>query len=263
MHPPRARALSTRLLLLLEVHNHRHARLRTLADRLDITVQAVSDYLKRLTNEGLVESAGGAWRPTKKGTALLHDTMRDLRRFVDESLGRLRIIEETYALADRRLHAEQEVGLYMRDGRLYAGPPRGLPSRGRARTEAEAGHLVLVGELKGMMRLEPAPLTLLVHPDFPTGAALERARREVRRGPTGPRRRLVAAHGLTSLAWIQALGLEAHLEFAAAAAAQDAAARGVPVLYFVPRPEAAALEASVRAEAAQRNAPLPLRRVEL
>ncbi len=262
MQAPRTKALSTRLLLLLEVHNHRHARLKTLAERLDVTVQAVSDYLKRLTNEGLVENVAGAWRPTKRGTALLHETMRDLRHFLDDAMGSLRIISQTHALADRTIHAEQDVGLYMRDGRLYAGPPRAGASRGVARTEAQAGQLVLVADLKGLIELRPAALTLVVHPEFPEGAPFESGRRAIRRLMDPKRRSLVAAHDQTSLAWVWALGLEVDLEFAPLAAAQEAARRGVPVFYFVSTADHAQTESAVRADF-QRSGPLPLRTVTL
>jgi predicted transcriptional regulator len=260
---PRTKALSTRLLVLLELHNHRHSKLKSLAERLDVTVQAVSDYLKRLSNEGLVEHVGGAWRPTKRGTAVLHETVIDLRRFVDDSMKHLRIIDETFALAERRVHAEQEVGLTMKDGRLHAGPARPGASRGVARTEADAGQLLLVGDLNGLLDLHPAPIQLLGHPDFPEGAALEHARRETKRATESRERVLIAAHALTSLAWVWALGLEVDLEFASLAAAQEAAERGVPVLYFVPEDERAACEARIAASTADRSEPVPVRSVRL
>lgn len=261
MGSPRTKSLSTRLLLLLEVHNQRHTRLRTLAERLDVTIQAVSDYLKRLSNEGLVESVGGVWRPTKLGTALLHDTMRDLRTFVDQAMGSLQIIEETLAIADRRLRSEQEVGLFLRDGRLVAGAPRGASSRGRTRTDAGAGQLVLVGDLKGILEIPPAPLTFIAHPDFPTPAGVDKVRRQLRRHRARSGRTLVAAHSTSSLAWAAALGLPVDLEFAPLAAAQEAAQRGVSVLYFVPASERAVVEAQLRAATGARRS-LPLRSVE-
>lgn len=263
MLAPRTKALSTRLLVLLELHNHRHTKLKTLAEQLDVTVQAVSDYLKRLSNEGLVEHVAGAWKPTKRGTAVLHETVLDLRRFVDDSMRHLRIIDETFALADRKIHAEQQVGLYMREGRLHAGPVKAGASKGVARTEADAGQLVLVGDLDGLLELHPAPIHFLGHPDFPDGAALEHARREAKRATDGRERVLVAAHGLTSLAWVWTLGLEVDLEFAPLAAAQEAAERGVPVLYFVPEDERAACEARIASATSDRSEPVPVRSVRL
>lgn len=257
------KTLATRVLLLLELHNQRHTRLRTVAERLDLTVQAVSDYLKRLTNEGLVEHVGGAWRPTKRGTAFLHATVVDLKRFSDEAVRSLRIIDATYALADGRVRSDQEVGLYMKEGRLHAGPATRAASRGRTRTEADAGQLVLVDGLEGLVELRPAPLTFLAHPDFPEGAPLERGRKEARRTLDGGHRVLVAAHGLPSLSWAWALGLEVDLEFAPLEAAIEAAERGVPVLYLVPDDDRAACEARVAQATADRSDPIPVRSVRL
>lgn len=263
MEPIRTKALSTRLMLLLEVHNHRHAKLKTLADRLDISVQAVSDYLKRLSNDELVEFQDGAWKPTKRGTAYLHQTMRGLRKFLDESMGSLRIIDETFALAADRIHADDEVGLLMKDGRLHASARAKSRSRGRARTEADAGQLLLVGDLKGMVELAPAPITFLAHPDFPTGPSLERARREAKRLNSTPQRLLVATHDLSSLAWAWALGLEVDLEFTPLAAAQDAAQRGVPVLYLVSHRDLPSCLATLQSSTLPGGSPIPVRSVSL
>lgn len=260
---PAAKPLNNRLLLLVEVHNRRHGQLRTLAERLGVTVQAISGYVTRLKREGLLEEVEGVWRPTKKGTDELHLHISELRRFLDENSAHLRIIQETLALAANRIRTGDPVGLVMRGGHLHAARSVAAASRGRAKTAAAPGQLVVVGDLRGIVDLRPAKLLFLAHPDLPSEAGLRRARRELGRARRGADRLVVAVHGLASVAWVRRLNVRTDLEFAPLAAALDAARRGVPVAYFVPRSDLAACLAT--AQESQRSAweQVPVRSVDV
>lgn len=229
-----SKSVSTRLLLLIELHRRRHAKLRPLAERLGITVQAVSVVLKRLTREDLVELRDGVWRPTQRGTEAVHQSMRDLRRFLDEAMGNLRIIDACVAQADGPVRPGEAVGLYMRDGRLRGATGVYAGSQGRALTRARTGELVRVGDLRGIVGLKPAALTLVAHPETLSAPQARRARRLVpgRRNRTGGVR--VGAHDLSSSVMLEQLGRSPDFEFAALPAALDAVRRGVPVQYWVP-----------------------------
>src|SRR5437899_5791929 len=76
---------STRLLFLYEVTTNRHTRLRTIAERLGMTVQGASEYAHGLQGDGLLVLANGEYRATKKGVELLHDGFLELRRFVERA----------------------------------------------------------------------------------------------------------------------------------------------------------------------------------
>lgn len=257
-----SKALSTRLLLLLEVHRRRHSRLRTLADRLGVTVQAVSLVLKRLTKEGLVENRAGVWRPTPVGTEAAHGSMRDLRRFVDDALGELRLIDETVAQADALVKPGDQVGLYMRDGRLRAAPRVYAGSHGRARTAGRSGDLVRVGDLRGIVALKPGGLTFVSHPEHPTHAQIRRAKNLLsRRDGKGGRR--LGAHGLASAVLLERLGRAADLEFAPLPAALEAVRRGVEVQYWVSTAELPECLATVAQANGNGPQSLAVRSVEL
>src|SRR5207249_1770849 len=81
--------VTTRLLFLFEVTTTRHTRLRTIAERLGMTVQGVSEYANGLQVDGLLVLADGEYRATKKGVELLHDQFVSLRGFVDRAGGDL------------------------------------------------------------------------------------------------------------------------------------------------------------------------------
>src|SRR5713226_3362535 len=76
---------STRVLFLYEVTTSRHTRLRTIAERLGMTVQGCSDYAHGLERDGLLSLVDGEYRATKKGVAFLHDGLSDLRGFVERA----------------------------------------------------------------------------------------------------------------------------------------------------------------------------------
>ena len=232
MAATQAKALSTRLLLLLEIHRRRHSRLRTLAEQLGVTVQGVSLALKRLTRDRLVENRAGVWRPTPLGTEAIHGSMRDLRRFVDDALGELRLIDETVAQADARMKPGDEVGLYMRDGRLRAAPRVYAGSHGTARSRGRRGELVRVADLHGIVALKPGRLTFVSHPETPTPSQWRRARGLLgRRGASSGAR--LGAHGLASAVLLERLGRSPDFEFAPLPSALDAVRRGVEVQYWV------------------------------
>lgn len=245
-----AKPVSTRLLLLLEIHNRPHAKLRPLAARLGVTTQAVSVVLRRLAKEGLVEPRDEVWRPTQRGTDALHRAMRDLQRFVEDSMGDLRVIEETIVQADASIRRGEKVGLYMRDGRLRAAPRVYAGSVGRATAGARRGELVPVGELRGIVALRPAEVTFVGHPLRLSPSQKLRARRLLRSAGEDSK---VAAHELESAVLVEGLGARIDFEFAPLSASLDAARRGVPVLYWVPSARLAECLASV----SQRNGEAP------
>jgi putative transcriptional regulator len=256
--PSRDLGLSTRLLLMLEVHNGKHTRQRTLAEKLDITVQAVSDALRRLTEEGLVHNEKGTWKPTPKGTDWLHRHVLDLKLVVQDALGRLEIIKECIALASSPIRAGETVGLFMREGQLWAEAGRRSRSKGVAANSAQADGLVHVKKLEGIVELKPGTIHVLGHATLPDAEAETAFRRHLERLEQAR----IAVHDAASRAFIHRLGRRPDLEFAPTASAIDAASRGVDVLYLVPHVEAPAVLAELSEAKDAEGEPLRIRTLE-
>src|SRR2546422_5499465 len=89
----------TKLLLLLELTSRRHSRLKGLADKLDMTVAGVSEYVKAMEEEGLAHRVGGEYRATRRGVEFLQERFRTLRAFVESSAREMAIIEQVVAIA--------------------------------------------------------------------------------------------------------------------------------------------------------------------
>src|SRR6266545_2114637 len=176
---------STRLLILLETSVRHHAVQRTIAEALGMTVQGVSEYLRAMEQDGLIQVAGGEYRPTIEGVRILHERFRELRAFVDRSSKGLSIIEVTAATAGNRIERGSIVGLFMQDGDLVAYTARESPSRGRAIRDAEKGEDVGVAQLEGIVALRPGRISLLRLPAAADGGSrpveVDRARRALSR----------------------------------------------------------------------------------
>jgi putative transcriptional regulator len=239
---------STRMLFLHEVTSNRHTRLRTIADRLGMTVQGASDYAHDLEADGFLAIADGEYRATKKGIAALQEKVRELRGLVDRMGRSLAFVETTAAFAGARVRRGDRVGLFMEGGQLLAYPGRESPSTGVAGRDAERGEDLPVRQLEGIVALHPGRIVLARVPSISEGGSpavdREKGRRLVRRAGNS----VVAAVDVAGLAAARALGLKPRIEFGVVEASIDAAVRGVDVLLVVPEERAAetveALEAA-------------------
>jgi putative transcriptional regulator len=231
----------TRLLLLRELAFEPRAPLRRVADRLGISVQAVSVHARRLTQQGYLRrtanGSGGAFELTPKGIQGLHEGFTLLKRTVDDSIARMAVVRVTSAIAAAPVAQGDSVGLFMEQGELMARPGAASPSTGTAIGSAEAGDEVQVRDLSGVVALVPGPLTVLRVPSPEEGGS---RRVSVRRTKALLREKAVdaarvGALGTAARALAGKLGLSVHLHFAPVEASFNAAELGVPVLLLVSR----------------------------
>ncbi|MFQ5985824.1 MAG: hypothetical protein ACE5KQ_00505 [Thermoplasmata archaeon] len=220
----------TRLLLLLEISTGRHTRLKSLAKKLDLSVQGVSGYLAALTEEGLVQREDGVYAPTMAGVEALHDRLRELREFVEQSYAETRILDTTTAIAGEPIRAGDEVGLFMDGGRLVAYPKRDSSSRGRSLQSVARGEDVAVVDLEGMVDLEPGTITVFRVPGAARGGTADVDLEEARRLVSSVENGAVGVSDVVALVLAEKLEITTDFEFAAVAAAHEAAQRGINVL---------------------------------
>lgn len=254
---------STRLLFLYEVIANRHTRLRTIADRLEMTVQGASDYLKGLEADGLLTVVDGEYRATKKGIELLLSGVRDLRSFVEQAGRTMAFVETTAALAGAAVRRGDRLGLFMEDGHLVAHPNRPSPSTGIADGDAAKGEDVAVRELEGIVTLHPGRITIARVPRVRMGgtkAINATAAKKILRRTRGF---VVAAMDVTGSVAARALGLRPRIEFAVLPGALEAAERGVSVLLVVPEERAAEAVQAIEAANGKLEDKIPYESVAL
>jgi len=160
----RERAGLTQLLLLVELQRTRHTTLRSLAEELDITTQAVSQHVAELQRMGLLRASRGSYALTPKGTQLLLERVAELKGFFDLAYQRVRAIERCAAVARTKVEAGEAVGLFMEQGLLVARARKPSASRGIAAHRAAPGELVQVHALEGLVELQPGKLVVLEVP---------------------------------------------------------------------------------------------------
>lgn len=230
----RDKSAVTRLLILAELERDPGATLSDVAERLGVTVQAVSAYAKALTADGLLQDVAGA-RVSPIGLQRLHEGVRQLRADVDSVAAPLAVIRFTSAVAGARVKSGERVGLVMQGGDLHAKPRVRAPSMGRAVNDAEPGDEVVVTELSGMVELAPGKLRVVAVPspmeggtarvDLPRLRAILRDHKPDKTGAVGTGAAVLARR----------LGAALDFEFAAERAAFNAAERGLDVRLFVSR----------------------------
>lgn len=218
----RDRTYMTELGILFALHRDPTLNLTGVAEQLGVTVQAVSNYAKRMTEEGLLEAE--THRVTPHGIQELHRRIGQVKRAVDRAFEHLNVITETTAIAGEAVEAGDRVGLVLEDGMLVAYPDRDSSSTGTADEDAQAGGTVAVTDLEGILDIRPGQVHLV-------------------RVPHGyDARTLVGFLGDRELAWdrVAGIGTEAKvlardldgdvLEFAPVQAAFEAAQLGLDVL---------------------------------
>lgn len=221
----------TELLFMYECTTLEPTQLRPIAERLGLTVQAVSHSYRQLRRRGLATVRDGRYRPTVEGVAWLHETLRRLGDDLRERIERVHVIRSTRALALEELSDGAAVSLELRNGILSARSGGGGPSRGRVLKGGSKGALVEVSDLEGIVSLTPAPISIrtLSPNDLADARLASRVRRSLPSDPLA----LVAADGLEAYHALSKAVSRPILRFAAGSACLEASRLGVPSYLLV------------------------------
>lgn len=166
--------INTRFQVLVEIAARQpNVRQADIADKLSITPQAVSEYIKQLLNEGHVSSEGPMnYRVTRGGVEEIIKGAQDIRaysRFVlEDVVSDARVFT---AIAAQHMHEGQKVGLWMEDGLFYAGEKPDSKSKGTTIHDAETGQDVGIIHLKGVIELDTGAVTIYRVPGIERGGS--------------------------------------------------------------------------------------------
>jgi putative transcriptional regulator len=224
---------TTKMIILLELTSRGPVRFKTLAEKLDMTVQGVSDYFKIMTKEKLIRKANGEYKATQKGINLLHDKFMEIREFVITEMNRLRIIDNCTALAGNRIRSGNRIGLFMEDGRLVAYRNRKSGSTGIAIMDAEKGEDVGINRLEGIVDLKIGRLYILQVPGTGDGGSRSLSPGKLKKILKRIQPDKTATIGATSLVVARTAGIKPDIEFAALDASIEACQRGLDVALFL------------------------------
>ncbi len=144
-----------------------------IAEEVGVTSQAVSEYIRELVDDGLVEKEGRSrYRVTNEGVDWLFRAADDIRRFADHVTGDvLDAMSEAAYIATEEISEGDTVTLFVEDGFLHAKPGDEGPATGVATTDAAAGTDVGVNSFEGVMELDPGSVTVLQVPTVRSGGS--------------------------------------------------------------------------------------------
>jgi putative transcriptional regulator len=201
-----------------------------IADAVGVTSQAVSEYIRGLVEDGLVEKEGRSrYRVTTDGVDWTLSAATDVRRFADHvTEDVLGSVQEDAAIATDHIEEGQSVTLSMRDGLQHATPGGdgdGVGATGVATTDADAGEVVGVTGFEGVIDLQPGDVQVIQVPSVRSGLPDQSDLTEIR--AAARQADVVAAAGVEAVGALREVGVDAAGQFAAGAVAADAASRGL------------------------------------
>jgi putative transcriptional regulator len=227
----RNKNLATKFQIMIEVAaNQPNVQQRDIARRLDVSSQAVSEYIKELAKDGWLKSDGRSrYRVTNEGMNWVLKTFRDLRDYSAFAAKAINNITVCTAVADLDLSQGQAVGLEMKDGLLYATEDSGKRARGIAVGSASKGDDVGVSSIEGIVDLLIGKITVLRIPGIQRGGSrrvdLPRLKKEI-----ASRTEPLGAIGIEAVIALQRIGVEPRYRYGVAEAAIEAARSGLSFL---------------------------------
>ena len=224
----------TKLLILLELKSQPRIKLHEIASRLDVTTQAISEYIKIMIKENLVIKIKGEYKITHEGVEFLHTNISELKDFLDAKIENLDIVNVCTAIAAEDLMEGVHVDLMMKNGILIAKPRHKTgpvsTSTGVTLYRAKKGDDVALMNLKGIIDYDYGSLTILTLPSTTEGGSqlisIEKFKELIQKKKT----ERIATFDLIGYALINKLGRKPDIEFSPLTASIEAAQRGFNVM---------------------------------
>ncbi|MFB6299578.1 MAG: MarR family transcriptional regulator [Halobacteriales archaeon] len=227
----RSKRHATQYQILVEIAERQPAvNQQEIADAIDITAQAVSDYLQNLIEqEYVIKHSRGRYEVTKEGVDWLISQTDELRTFIkhvsEDVIGQVEI--ET-ALATTDIDEGDTVSLTMQDGVLRARSGGTGSATAVAVTNAAAGQDVGITNFDGVVDYELGSVTIVSVPQVQNGgSSVVDSERITTMADTHD---LVAVAGVEAFVAATEADLDPDIRFGSAAAVEEAAAKGLDVL---------------------------------
>jgi putative transcriptional regulator len=145
---------------------------REIAKELDITPQAVSDYIAQLINDGMLVALGrSSYRVTSEGVDWVIKSLKELNSYNLYIQRAVNNISVCAALAEKEVKNNMPVSLKMIDGMLYASPDIEKGATGFTVSAAKAGEDVGISGIKGIIPLKTGSVTIFKIPDIARGGS--------------------------------------------------------------------------------------------
>lgn len=223
----RSKSEATRFQILVEIAENQPAvRQQEIAQKLGVTPQAVSEYIRDLVESGMVTAKGrGHYEVTRGGiewvlthAEALESYARHIRRDIIEQ------VSVWTALAAEGMKKGELVGVFMKDGLLYASR-ESQPAMGTATLDANPGEDIGVARLNGLINHQEGLVHVGKVPRIERGGS-----RNIRRDQLVSlveSVQFVGAVGLEAMVALQTIGKKPDMFFGAREGVIEAAFHGL------------------------------------
>ena len=214
-----------------------HLKQKDLANKLGITIQAVSENIKTLIELGYISSKDGRspYKITQKGIEKVKKDAISLRKYSDSVLETMNHYKTIWpAIAKEDLKKDDLVGLFMENGVLYA-HKKEENATGIVLEDTSANLDVALANLTGIIDVSVGEVTIINVPTIKDGGSracdLDLIKKVYEKGTnSGEKFNKSASAGTVSRAIINKLDLPLDIEYAAPNATANAARKGLNVL---------------------------------
>lgn len=230
----RNKNLTTRFQILIEIAAKQpNIQQRDIAKTVNVTPQAVSDYVKQLLKDGLLISSGRSrYRVSTEGVDWILKQLKEAQEYFNSAEKTVSNIKVSAAVAACRLSQGQTVELVMRGGQLFATDDLGVGAKGIAISDATEGEDVGVTNIQGIISLETGEVTILEVPNMQKGGSkkvdldrLQSASRD---------RKPIASVGIEALTALKRIGIQPDYIYGATEAVIEATNSGLsPVIVCI------------------------------
>jgi len=217
----------TKTLILLEIVKGAR-KLKEIADAIGITIQGVSDYVREMVEEGLITKD---MKITMEGVDFIEKSVKSMDSFLKEANKRLQMIRIVDAIAAEDIEEGDEVGLFMRKGRVMARKGE-EDSMGIAINSARKGEDVGVTSLRGILKIDRGRIKICVLPSISEGGSRAVNYRKIE-NLIAEGFDIYAAYGSVAVVTLEKIGIDRFVEFAPAIMCVECALKGMNPLLLV------------------------------
>lgn len=231
---------TTKFQILVEIANSGpKVQQRDIAQRLDITPQAISDYVTQLIDEKMLTSnERSKYHITNEGVNWIIKMLKELNIYINYVQEAIKNISICAAIAEIDLEKNRKVGLRMKNGMLFATGNSSSQATGTTVSSAGAGEDIGITNIEGIVPMQVGKVTILIIPAIQNGGSSKVNYNKLKKYLKNSL--FVVSIGLESSVVLQKAG-NSYYRYGAADAAIEAAKSGLSPLVLCVENETAEL----------------------
>lgn len=168
-----SKSVMTKFQILNEIAYHQpYIKQKEIAQKINITPQAVSEYIRELINNGFISSNGRVqYKVTKEGIEWIIENASELKKYSQSIMDDIISLVSTWtAICEKDIQKNEKVYITMRNGLLYATNEK-TSIYGIAISNGKRGEDIGITNLNGTMKINDANITICKIPKINHGGS--------------------------------------------------------------------------------------------